>query len=237
MSAENQLYFPGSLDVTSMTGNNQSFFVPTESQFYFSGSQVDVSLIDDNKSVFDLQHGTLGDAGGASLASFWSAVNDSGNTHAAAFHALDLSIDTTAPSIPGNALDQSTAASASGGVYDDANHLTSHTSHVAVNHANGLNIQANDTFFIDQLPSWSSDGATGGWASVVNVDNAQAPHFQAFDAPADADGRNVAADGDVVHDGAFVAERDVAADKRGGRDEDVFADGGAGDFRVHGGGL
>jgi hypothetical protein len=191
MSAENQFYFPGSLDVISMTGNNQSFFVPTESQFYFSGSQVGISLIDDSKSVFDLQHGILGDAGGASLAGFWSAVDDSGNTHASAFHALDLSIDATAPSIPGNALDGSVAASASGGVYDGADPLTSHTGHVAINHANGLDILANDTSFIDQpqqLPSLLSDGATDGWASVVNVDNVQAPQFQTFDAPADAAG-------------------------------------------------
>jgi Leishmanolysin len=189
MSAENQFYFPGSQDATSMTGDNQSFFVPTEGQFYFSGSQVGISLGDDSKSVFDLQHGIFGDDGAASLA---SAVDDSGNTHASAFHALDLSIDATAPSIPGDALDGSMAASASGGVYDGADPLTSHTGHVAINHANGLNIQANDTFIIEQLQnqlaSLSSDGASAGWAGVLNGDNAQAQHFQTFDAPADAAG-------------------------------------------------
>jgi hypothetical protein len=169
MSAENQFHFPGNQDATSMTGDNQSFFVPTEGQFYFSGSQVGISLGDDSKSIFDLQHGIFGDAGTASLASIWSAVDDSGNTHASAFHALDLSVDATAPSIPGDALHGSTADSASSGGYGGADSLTTQTDHVPIDHASGLNIIDNPT-----------DGLTN---STVG-DAFSTPSGHSFDVPA-----------------------------------------------------
>ena len=161
MSAEIQFYFPVSLDGLLVTGDDQF--------------------------VFDFQHGIFGETGGPSLASIWSTV-EGGETHASAFHALDLSIDATALSTPGDATGDPT----SGGVNDGADPLMCHTSHVAIEHANGLNIQANDTSFIDQpqhqLPSLSSEGASGGWPGVLNVDSAQAAYFQTFDSPANARG-------------------------------------------------
>jgi Leishmanolysin len=169
----------------------------TENQFYFLESQDGFSLIDDNQFVFDLQHGIFGDTGVPSLASIWSTV-EGGDAHVSAFHALDLSIDATAPSISSDALDGSMADSASAGVYDGADPLTTYTGHVPIDHANGLNIQATDSSFIDQpqhqLLSLSSDEATSGWSCVLNVGNAQAPQFQAFYSSADAPGQSFAAD-------------------------------------------
>jgi Leishmanolysin len=167
----------------------------TETQFYFLGNQDAASMTGDNQFVFDFQHGLFGDVGALSLAGVWSTAEDGGNTQAAAFHALDLSIDATAQANSADALDGFTTSSASGGVYDGEAPLASHISHAPIDRASGLNIQVNDTSFVDQpqhqLSSLSSDGVPG-WG--IGLDNAQAPQFPTFDSLADAPGPSFAAD-------------------------------------------
>ena len=178
MSIENQFHFPGSQEASSMLGDNQSFFVPTESQFVFSGGLDASSIVGDNQSVFDLQHGIFGDAGGPSLAGMWSTGDDSGNTHASAFHALDLSVDATAPSIPGDALHGSTADSASSGGYGGSDSLTTQTGPVPIDHASGLNI-------IDNLTEGFTNSTVGDAISTPSGHSFDVPTaYPVFDAPA-----------------------------------------------------
>jgi hypothetical protein len=192
MSTESQFYFPGTLGINSAIGDSQSFFVSAESQFHFSGNLDAASMIDSNLSLFDHQHGIFGGAGGAT-------AEEGSHTQVSTFDTLQSNVDATAPSILGEAHDGPVADSAGSWGFDGADSQTTSIGHNPIDHTNGLDIQLNDSFLVDQplnqLASFSAGGATSGWSGISTADYVQVQHFETFDgSPAAATGPSFAPD-------------------------------------------